>query len=159
MTTWHEVTQSCDAWIADALQTGDLTWETADDWAWETADGCEYSIYYRHHDDLWSEGGTTPVHEVEPDLDLTGLDTQGRIAACVVYAINRYLHEQAHVVLQQHSRWETYVGEQRFWSSVDDAGFSIPVLQGRWVLDRGSLLAKWERELLGYSTWVPTKVV
>ena len=158
MTTWREVTEACDRWIESDAQHGNLTWDNFDEWAHETADGCEYAIYYRHHDALWCEGAVTPVHEVEAELSAQGIlsgDIQDRIQQCVFSAIRDYLFYASEKYLRDHSRYETYVGEKEVWFSVEGAYFSIPVMKGRWVLDHDSMLHGWERELLGMPPWVP----
>lgn len=137
MTTWREVTESCDRWIEGDTASGDLTWDTLDEWAEQTADGCEYTIYYSHQDALWCEGTVTPVHDAEAELSAEGVlsgDIQDRIGQCVFWAIREYLTTAGERYLRSQSRYETQVGEQWFWSSVHDAMFSIPVLQGKWVL-------------------------
>lgn len=157
MTTWREVTEACDTWIADAAQNGDLDWRTLDDWAEETADGCAYVIYTRHTDSLWAESEYTPVHEAE--VEAAGFANSGdritqRITLCVYLAIRDYLLTEGEKFLRSHSRWETYVGHTTIRSTV--GGFTvIPVMKGRWVLDRDSLMHDWERDLLGMPPWVP----
>ena len=86
-TTWSEVQESINTWALSDWLNGQYDEYTLDDWAQQTADGCEYVIYYRHQDDLWTEGTITPVHEVEAELEWLDGDIQTRIQACVFWAI------------------------------------------------------------------------
>lgn len=86
-TTWHEVKESIHEWALTDWLNGQYDEDTLDEWANETADGCQYVIYYRHQDDLWTEGTVTPVHEAEVNIDWLDGDIQERIQSCVYYAI------------------------------------------------------------------------
>ena len=94
-TTWSEVKESVHEWALTDWLNGQYDEETLDEWAHETADGCHYVIYYRHQDDLWTEGTVTPVHEAEVFIDWPNGDIQERIQACVYYAIREACEDAA----------------------------------------------------------------
>ena len=100
-TTWREVKQDIETWAVTDWLSGQYDEYTLEDWAQQTADGCQYVIYYRHQDDLWTEGTITPVHEAEAELDWLDGDIQTRIQACVFWAIYNALVQAGQEAIEE----------------------------------------------------------
>lgn len=124
-TTWWDVRMSVDAWARYGWQTGEFTcMDDIPQWAEETADGCEFTIYYHHQNDLWGCDEVTKYEDDTYERD----DIQTRIQHCVFIAIREACVEAALSVMEDPE--ESYVATavmERF-CCVGGQYMTIPVL-------------------------------
>ena len=125
-TTWYEVEQAIQRWAKDDWLSGYYSDEddNVERWAHETADGCEYTIYYRHQNDLWADSAYVQSFE---DMVYGAESVQDTIQACVYYAIYEKCLEAAYEVMEIDSVLATTTKDKRIRTSTGES-VTIPVL-------------------------------
>ena len=124
-TTWNQVVRDIQEWARWDWHNGQFTCiDDIPQWAEETADGCEYTIYYHHQNDLWAYNEVREYEEYTYERD----DIQTRIQHCVFLAIREACTEAALAVMEDENESVLATDVMERFCCVGGEYMTIPVL-------------------------------